>query len=90
MDGLTGLLEYTGDVGGASVGEEMATDDGLLFRQANAWVVEGGTCEVFQFSVPFAAIGEQISEREEPSVKHADAGDTSSLDKVHKVPVTEV
>jgi len=84
------LLKFTSNFGGAFVLYEIATDGGLFFCQVNARMVKSDTSEVFQFTILTPSIVVEVVEGEEPSVNDTDPGDASCLNKVHKVPVTEV
>jgi hypothetical protein len=87
---LAGLLEFAGYLGGSFTIHQVATDRFLLLCQAHAGVLEGGSGYIFQFAIPAAPIIVQINGREEPAVNNAHTRNSSGLNEVHEVPITEV
>lgn len=89
MDGLAGLLEFTGYFGGSVTVEEVAANSFLLFGEADGWMFESGFSHVFEFAIFAAPVCFEIALGEEPAVDDAYSWYTTGFYKVHEVPVTE-
>src|SRR5579864_5895369 len=88
VDGLTGLLEFAGDIGGAFAAGEVAANGFLLLRQVNGGMFEGGSGDTFEFAVFAAPVFIQVFRREEPAINDSHTGNTACLYEVHEMPVT--